>query len=82
MKYLKFYFNIIKQTITEFGEDRIMKLSASLTYYALFSLSPLILIVISSASLFFKKDAIENRMFYELKNEITALQINLLNKNN
>ncbi len=68
MKYLKFYFNIIKQTITEFGEDRIMKLSASLTYYALFSLSPLILIVISSASLFFKKDAIENRMYYELKN--------------
>ena len=53
MKYLKFYFNIIKQTIT---------------YYALFSLSPLILIVISSASLFFKKDAIENRMYYELKN--------------
>ncbi|WP_282630392.1 YihY/virulence factor BrkB family protein [Empedobacter sedimenti] len=68
MKYFKFYFNIIKQTIIEFGEDRIMKLSASLTYYALFSLSPLILIVISSASLFFKKDAIENRMYYELKN--------------
>ena len=68
MKQLKFYFNILKQTIVEFGEDRIMKLSASLTYYALFSLSPLILIVISSASLFFKKDAIENRMFYELKN--------------
>ena len=68
MKQLKFYFNILKQTIVEFGEDRIMKLSASLTYYALFSLSPLILIVISSASLFFKKDAIENRMYYELKN--------------
>ena len=68
MQQLKFYFNILKQTILEFGEDRIMKLSASLTYYALFSLSPLILIVISSASLFFKKDAIENRMYYELKN--------------
>ena len=68
MKQLNFYFNIIKQTVIEFGEDRIMKLSASLTYYALFSLSPLILIVISSASLFFKKDAIENRMYYELKN--------------
>lgn len=68
MKQLKFYYTIIKQTIIEFSEDRIMKLSASLTYYALFSLSPLILIVISSASIFFKKDAIENRMFYELKN--------------
>ncbi|MEG0698019.1 MAG: YhjD/YihY/BrkB family envelope integrity protein, partial [Algoriella sp.] len=68
MQQLKFYFNILKQTVLEFGEDRIMKLSASLTYYALFSLSPLILIIISSASLFFKKDAIENRMYYELKN--------------
>ncbi len=68
MEKLKFYYKILYQTIIEFGEDRIMKLSASLTYYALFSLSPLILIVVSSASLFFKKDAIENRLFYELKN--------------
>lgn len=70
MEKLKFYFQIIKQTITEFGDDRIMKMSASLTYYTIFSLSPLILIIISSASLFFKKDAIENRLYYELKNVV------------
>ncbi|MBF0597370.1 YihY/virulence factor BrkB family protein [Faecalibacter rhinopitheci] len=68
MDKIKFYFKILKQTIIEFGEDRIMKMSASLTYYALFSLSPLLIIIISSASLFYKKDAIENRMYYELKN--------------
>ena len=68
MKTLKFLFHILKHTIKEFGEDRIMKMSASLTYYTLFSLSPLILIVISAASLFYKKSAIENRMYYELKN--------------
>jgi len=68
MKHLKFIYNILKQTIIEFGDDRIMKMSASLTYYTLFSLSPLILIVISAASLFYKKSAIENRMYYELKN--------------
>lgn len=70
MNKLKFYFNILKQTIVEFGDDRIMKMSASLTYYTIFSLSPLILIIISSASLFYKKDAIENRLFYELKNVV------------
>lgn len=70
MEKLKFYFNILKQTIIEFGDDRIMKMSASLTYYTLFSLSPLIVILISSASLFYKKDAIENRMYYELKNVV------------
>lgn len=35
-----------------FMEDRVMKLSASLAYYTLFSLTPLIIIVISAASLF------------------------------
>ncbi len=35
-----------------FVEDRVMKLSAALAYYTIFSLTPLIIIVISSASLF------------------------------
>ena len=64
---LKFYFRILKQIVLELGEDRIMKKSASLTYYTIFSLSPLVLILISAASLFFKKDAIENHLYYELK---------------
>ena len=68
MKQLKFYFKILKQIVLELGEDRILKKSASLTYYTIFSLSPLVLILISGASLFFKKDAIENHLYYELKN--------------
>lgn len=67
---LKFYFGILKQIVLELGEDRIMKKSASLTYYTIFSLSPLVLILISGASLFFKKDAIENHLYYELKNVV------------
>ncbi|RZK81171.1 MAG: YihY/virulence factor BrkB family protein [Pedobacter sp.] len=35
-----------------FSEDRVMKLSASLAYYTIFSLTPLIIIVISGATLF------------------------------
>ncbi len=35
-----------------FMEDRVMKLSAALAYYTLFSLTPLIIIIISAASLF------------------------------
>jgi len=66
--WFKFYYNILKQVVLELGDNRIMKMSASLTYYTIFSLSPLLLILISGASLFFKKDAIENRLYYELKN--------------
>jgi len=36
-----------------FVEDRVMKLSASLAYYTIFSLTPLIIIVLSAATLFF-----------------------------
>lgn len=36
-----------------FSEDKVTKLSASLAYYTIFSLTPLLLIVITSASLFF-----------------------------
>lgn len=36
-----------------FIEDRVMKLSAALAYYTIFSLTPLIIIIISAASIFF-----------------------------
>src|SRR5215217_4400421 len=35
-----------------FMEDRVMKLSAALAYYTIFSLTPLIIIIISAATLF------------------------------
>lgn len=35
-----------------FAEDRVMKLSAALAYYTIFSITPLIIIIISSASIF------------------------------
>lgn len=36
-----------------FMEDRVMKLSAALAYYTIFSLTPLIIIIIAAASIFF-----------------------------
>lgn len=36
-----------------FAEDRVMKLSAALAYYTIFSLTPLIIIVLSAATIFF-----------------------------
>ena len=38
-----------------FVEDRVMKLSAALAYYTIFSLTPLIIIILSAASIFFSK---------------------------
>ncbi len=49
-----------------FIEDRVTKLSAALAYYTIFSLSPLLIIIIASASLIYSQDAIENRLFSQI----------------
>lgn len=60
-------FKILKDTVKGFSEDKGLKLSASLAYYTIFSLAPLLLLVISLAGAFFGKDAIEGSLFSELK---------------
>ena len=49
-----------------FAEDKVTKLSAALAYYTIFSLSPLIIIIISSASLIYQKDALEDKLFAQI----------------
>jgi membrane protein len=44
---------IFKNTFTEFGEDKAMRLGAALAYYSVFSLAPLLLIAIGVAGLLF-----------------------------
>ncbi|MFP5438897.1 MAG: YihY/virulence factor BrkB family protein [Bacteroidia bacterium] len=57
---------VLKDTIKGFMEDKGLKLSASLAYYTLFSMAPLLLLIISLAGVFFGKDAIEGTVFSEL----------------
>jgi len=62
----------------EFSNDNAMKLSASLSYFTVFAIAPLLFIVISLAGIFFGKDAIQGRIFGEIRNLIgdsAALQI-------
>lgn len=59
-------FRILKDTFTSFMEDRALKFSASLSYYTVFSLAPLLLLMISLAGVFFGRDAIQGRVFGEI----------------
>ncbi len=65
-------FLLLKNTFNSFMDDKGLKLSASLAYYTLFSLAPLLLLVISLAGAFFGKDAIEGSIFSELNGLIGA----------
>jgi membrane protein len=60
-------YNILKDTLRGFSRDKGLKLSASLAYYTIFSLAPLLLLLISLSGAFFGKAAIEGSLFSELK---------------
>jgi len=57
---------ILKDTFNSFLEDRALKLSASLSYYTVFSLAPLLLLMISLAGVFFGREAIQGQIFGEI----------------
>ena len=65
-KSFKNTFHILKQSFTGFMDDKGLKLSASLSYYTIFSLAPLLLLMISLAGLFFGKEAIQGHVFAEI----------------
>ena len=59
-------FRILKDTIDSFLNNSGLKLSASLSYYTIFSLAPLLLLMISLAGIFFGRDAIQGQVFGEI----------------
>ncbi len=62
-----------------FMEDRVMKLSAALAYYTIFSLTPLIIIIISAASIFLGDNMDPNtKLFGEISEMIGADAANQL----
>jgi membrane protein len=72
---MKKYFNlrtlkdswiILKAALNGFIDDKALKYSASLAYYTIFSIAPLLLLVISMASVFLGKDAIQGKVFSEI----------------
>jgi membrane protein len=69
---------ILRQAFTEFLADHGLKFSASLSYYTIFSLGPVLLIIISLAGIFFGKDAVEGKIYAQINGLVgsaAALQI-------
>ena len=69
---------IFKKAFQGFGDDKVLKLSGSLAYTMVFSMGPLILIIITTSSFFFGREAIEGRVYGQLENFLghdTAFQL-------
>lgn len=72
MKTIKKYLNVLKGAFAAFNEDNCVKLSASLSYYTIFSISPLLIIIISLSSIFLGREAIEGRIHSQITSLIGA----------
>lgn len=58
--------SLLKITFNDWMEDNAPRLGAALAYYTVFSLAPLLAIVLSIAGLFYGYDAVQGRMFHEV----------------
>lgn len=78
MKKLRTAFTLLKHTAIAFSDDNAFKLSASLSYYTIFALGPLLIIIISLAGIFFGQDAVRGRIYEQINGLVgsdAALQI-------
>lgn len=78
MKRLRLTLDFFSEVYQEFSEDNALKMSASLSYYTIFSLAPMLIVVISLCSIFFGRDAIQGEVFGQIRGLVgqeAALQI-------
>lgn len=59
--------DVLKRSFKGFSEDKVTKLGGSLAYYTIFSMGPLLIVIISLCSLIFQREAIEGQVYDQLK---------------
>ena len=69
---------LLKETFAAFSADKVPKLSAALSYFTVFSIAPMLVVIIGLCSIFYGREAIEGEIFGMIKNYVgadTATQI-------
>ncbi len=66
-KSLKNILYVIKKTFSGFAEHKILKLSASLAYTTLFSIAPLLLMILFLCTIFLEREAVEGTIYNQIK---------------
>ncbi|MEP7167990.1 MAG: YihY/virulence factor BrkB family protein [Bacteroidota bacterium] len=75
---------LLKESFSEFINDNVPKLSASLSYFTIFSLPPLLIIIIYLCGIFFGAEAVRGEIFGQINVFVgndAALQIQEMIKN-
>jgi membrane protein len=61
------FFPLVKETFSEWTEDKVPRLAAALSYFTVFSLAPLLVIAISVAAIFFGEDAARGQIIGQIQ---------------
>ena len=69
---LKKTWNILKATFSDFVANRVMKLSAALAYYTIFSLPGLLIIIIWVSDIFLGQEAVEGTVYGQISSFVGA----------
>lgn len=80
----KRFWKILKNTFAEFLEKKILKMSAALAYVTVFSIGPLLLVMLYLCDFFWGREAIEGSIYKQLKNLVgpeSALQVQSMIQN-
>ncbi|MEO6731039.1 MAG: YihY/virulence factor BrkB family protein [Ferruginibacter sp.] len=75
---------VLKNSFKGFDEDKVTKLSGSLAYYTVFSLGPLLIVIISLCGMFLRREAVEGEIYGQLAGFVgadTAAQLQEIIKN-
>ncbi|MEM8524568.1 MAG: YihY/virulence factor BrkB family protein [Bacteroidota bacterium] len=82
--FLKRIFSFVQELFTEFGQDNAVTLAAALSYYTVFSIAPLLVIVLAVTSFFLGAEAVQGQLYEQLGGLLgkeTAIQLQEVVKN-
>jgi membrane protein len=77
-KHFKKNAGLLKLTFNEFLDDNVLKLSASLSYFTVFSMAPMLFLIINFLGAFYGTEAVQGRLYNQLQKLVgsnAALQI-------
>lgn len=75
---------VLKNSFKGFSEHKILKLSAALAYYTVFSIGPLLIVIVFLCSFFFGREAIEGTIYGQIESFVghdAAMQLQEVIKN-
>src|SRR5437763_5850102 len=61
---------LVKEASKDWGEDKVPRLAAALSYYTLFSIAPLLIVVIAIAGAVFGKEAASGQIAAQMRGTI------------